>query len=309
MCCPLCRGEDHTLLERIRVEHLDHEYQRQLGVRVRAEFPSGLDELTMRRCRGCGLEFYEPGVAGSSRFYEDIARSQQYYSTARWEFHETLRRLPPDPDLLDVGCGDGFFLSLVKGGRRRGLELNPEAVRKARAKGLEVEEALLPAVPAGDADIITLFQVLEHVEDPVGVLGQAARVLRPGGRLFVAVPNNDAYIGRALQDPLNAPPHHPLRWRPDALRQVPKHAPFALEELLLEPLAPEHLYSYRRTQCVTALGRCLGRTLPRYRVSVGMTLVRRLANLWALAAVRLRPVPPGGAGLGFSVMAVYRKSG
>lgn len=308
VACPLCRRGDHVILERIRLADLDHEYRRQLGVGVLEEFPPGLEALTMRRCSGCGLEFYEPGVAGSARFYEAIARSQQYYSTARWEFHETLRRLPEAPDLVDVGCGDGFFLSLVKGGRLRGLELNPDAVRKARARGLDVQEALLPALPPADAAVITLFQVLEHVQDPVEVLNQAARALRPGGRLFVAVPNNDAYIGRALQDPLNAPPHHPLRWRPEALRQVPRYAPFTLEELLLEPLAREHLYSYRRTQCVTALGRLLGRRLPQYRVCAGTTLVRRLANLWALAAVRLRSEPPSAPGLGFSVMAVYRRA-
>lgn len=307
--CPLCGGDGIETLETVCIRDLDAEYRRQLGVSVLSEFPRGMETLRMARCRGCGMEFHDPGVAGSAAFYAALGRSQQYYSTTRWEFTETLKRLPENPDLVDIGCGDGFFLSLVKGSRKRGLELNPDAVRRARERGLDVREGLLPVLPDASADVLTLFQVLEHVEQPVAVLTDAARVLRPGGRLFVAVPNNDAYIGQALHDPLNAPPHHPLRWRPAALRHVPRVAPFELEELLLEPLAPEHRHQYRRACFVQALGRWLGRRIPLHRTGPGMTGLRWMANLWTRISLMLAPGLPTEPGTGFSVMAIYRRRG
>ncbi|MCC6232742.1 MAG: class I SAM-dependent methyltransferase [Verrucomicrobiales bacterium] len=308
--CPLCGGREQREEERIRLADLDHEYQRQLGVGVVSEFPAGTTEVELLRCLGCGLEFYQPGVAGSAAFYAALGRNQHYYSTTRWEFTETLRRLPSVPDqldLLDVGCGDGFFLSLVPGTRKRGLELNPDAVRRARARGLQVQEGLLSAAAEGSADVVTLFQVLEHVPQPVGVLEDAVRVLRPGGRLFVAVPNNDGYMGYALHDPLNAPPHHPLRWRGEALRHVERVAPLVLEELLEEPLAPEHLFNYRRARFVHGVSRLLGGRPLRYRVSLFTTLLRRLANVWTMASLRLVPGRPTHPGSGASSLAVYRK--
>ncbi len=287
--------------------HLDYEYRRQFGVAVRDEFPSGLRALALVRCLQCGLEYFDPPVAGSAAFYTSLGRSRQYYSTTRWEFTETVERLPESPDLIDVGCGDGFFLSLVGGKRRRGVELNPDAVARARARGLEVRECLLDALPDRSTDFLTLFQVLEHVPRPAAVLADAARVLRPGGRLFVAVPNNDAYIGHALHDPLNAPPHHPLRWRAEALQYVPQVAPFDLEELLFEPLAAEHLHPYRRTRFLLGLGRLLHRRLPLHRVNAPMVFLRRFANLWTAASLKLSKHRPTDPGTGFSLLAIYRR--
>lgn len=309
VACPLCGGDKHRVLEWIRLADLEHEYRRQLGVTILGEFKSGVDRLSLRLCETCGMGFFDPAPAGSAAFYEAISRSQQYYSTTRWEFVETLRILgsDPHPDLVDVGCGDGAFLALVSGDRKRGLELNPDAVRRAQEQGLDVREGLLPVLPDASADYITMFQVLEHVERPVEVLNETARVLRSGGRLIVAVPNNDAYIGRSLQDPLNAPPHHPLRWREEALRFVPRVAPFDLEDLLLEPLSTEHLYHYRRAQFLQAVFGLIGRRMPLYRVSSGMTLVRRMANVWTRLSLKLAPRGPTAPGTGFSVMAVYRR--
>jgi SAM-dependent methyltransferase len=305
--CPLCGAESATERERIRVADLDGEYQRQLKVSIVAEFPPGLSEIRWLQCSACGLGYFNPGIAGSARFYADLGRSQQYYSTTRWEFTETLKRLPPEPDLVDIGCGDGFFLSLVGGARKRGLELNPDAVRRAREKGLDVREGLLPTLADASTDVLTLFQVLEHVEKPAEVLRDAARVLRPGGRLFVAVPNDEAYIGRALHDPLNAPPHHPLRWRASALRHVPRVSPFTLEEILVEPLAPEHLHPYRRTRFIQAVEGLLGRRFPIYSTRPGMIWLRRIANVWTALSLKVAPRGPTTPGTGFSVMAVFRK--
>jgi SAM-dependent methyltransferase len=287
---------------------LDREYRRQLNVSIHSEFPQGTRHVLLQRCEDCGLEHYDPPVAGSAAFYQALSRIAGYYCGRRWEFEETLRRLPPDPDLVDVGCGDGVFLAMVSGSRKRGLELNPEAVARARGRGLNVKEGLLGDLQNESTDILTLFQVLEHVPRPHEVLQEAARVLRPGGQLYVAVPNNDGWMGNAPHDVLNAPPHHPLRWRVEALRNIARIAPFRVEEILEEPLAPEHVFKYRQAQFRSSIGRLLGRRLPLYDVDAGGRWIRRLSSAWAMAAARLVPQPRGGPGSGASLLAILRKT-
>jgi SAM-dependent methyltransferase len=305
--CPLCASTDTRQVESVRVADIDSEYRRQLDIGVLDEFPLGLHSLSWRHCNSCQLDFFAPMVTGSSVFYELLARTDGYYTSSRWEFDETVRRLPAEPDLIDVGCGDGHFLRRVPGARKRGLEFNPEAVRRARLNGLHVTQDTLESLPDSSAEFLTLFQVLEHVAQPAALVCEAARVLRPGGRLFLSVPNNDAFVGSAIHDPMNAPPHHPLRWRPAALAHLQKVAPLHLESVMAEQLTAEQVYHFRRARFIAALRAISGGRMPLYRVSLGMTAVRRAANVWALVLSRLAPTPPDG-GLGPSILAEFRRT-
>ncbi len=307
--CPLCGRPDGECLERIRVADLEHEYRRLMGVTVREEFPSGLEWLSLWRCDGCGLEYFDPLVTGSETFYARLGRAEPYYSKTRWEFTETLRQLEGDPELIDVGCGDGYFLRLVPGVRRWGIEYNPDAARRARESGLRVEERGVETLASGSADVLTVFQVLEHVREPRGMLEALVRVLRAGGRLFVAVPNNDNWVGDAPPNPLNAPPHHVLRWRAEALRQVPQWTGLVLEELLKEPLAEEHLYAYRRARILRAITSWWGGRMPRYGIGVWPVFWRRLATALTEVSIRCDGKGPARPGTGHSLLAVYRKPG
>ncbi|MBL9138754.1 MAG: class I SAM-dependent methyltransferase [Verrucomicrobiales bacterium] len=306
--CPLCGDHAATLLEQLKLADLDHEYRRQVGVSVVDEFPAGTQHLELVRCGGCGLEYFNPTVAGSAGFYARLSQDEHYYSTTRWEFTETLKRLPADPDLIDVGCGDGFFLRSVPGTRRRGLEFNPEAVRRATASGLKVTTQRLEDLPAASADFVTLFQVLEHVARPREVLSAAVRVLRPGGKFFVAVPNNDTWVGEAPPNPLNAPPHHTLRWRAEALRAAAKLSGLELDELQAESVAPEHLFPYRRSRWVARLGVLAGGSVPRYGIGPAAVGVRKVATALTTISMRLFPgLGPARPGTGHSLLAIYRK--
>ena len=96
--------------------------------------------------------------------------------------------------LVDVGCGNGRFLARMRdlGWEVLGVEPDPEAARVARERfGLTVipstlEEAKLPEA---SVDAVTMNHVIEHVPDPIGLLAECRRILRPGGTVVVVTPN------------------------------------------------------------------------------------------------------------------------
>jgi len=95
--------------------------------------------------------------------------------------------------LLDVGCGSGEFLERMRdrGWRVVGVEPDPKAAESARSNHLDVRDGLLADANFEDDmfDAIVLSHVIEHVHDPVALLRECARVLRPGGRLVMTTPN------------------------------------------------------------------------------------------------------------------------
>src|SRR5437016_3773028 len=97
--------------------------------------------------------------------------------------------------LLDVGCAGGELAALLatRGWRVQGAEAEPALVEAARARGVvarsvDLDRAPLPW-PAGAFDAVVAAEVLEHVVDTDHLLGELARVVRPGGALVVTTPN------------------------------------------------------------------------------------------------------------------------
>ena len=103
--------------------------------------------------------------------------------------------LPPGNGrrLLDVGCGSGAFLSGMRerGWTVVGVEPDPVAAAAARRNGIDVRDGMLAdAAFTDDAfDAIVLSHVIEHVHDPIALLRECSRVLRPGGTLVMMTPN------------------------------------------------------------------------------------------------------------------------
>ena len=154
-------------------------------------------------CRQCGLLW-----RGTMPADEEAA---QWYRDQYWqEFGEEqlgeargnlcrhvmdliLAKHPGQGTLVDVGCGAGALLLRGTGCGWRGIgfELSRAAVRHARSQGLEVhEQSWLPCpLPDESADAVTFLNVLDHLVNPFDALKEAWRVLRPGGQIYIRVPN------------------------------------------------------------------------------------------------------------------------
>src|SRR5204862_5029121 len=114
--------------------------------------------------------------------------------------------------VLEIGCGSGAFVKLVRDSGRRamGIELNREAVQKAKSDGLPVDSLSLEE--AADKyrktfDCVCCFQVLEHVPEPASFLSHSIDMLKVGGTFITVVPNRDGFL-KYHYEPLDLPPHH-----------------------------------------------------------------------------------------------------
>lgn len=99
--------------------------------------------------------------------------------------------------VLEVGCGTGYLLHRLhqRGAIVRGVEPGPQAEVGAERYGVPIDRAFFPAADCGDGyDIAVLYCLLEHLSDPVALLRDVARVVRRGGTILVAVPNEEPYI-------------------------------------------------------------------------------------------------------------------
>jgi 2-polyprenyl-3-methyl-5-hydroxy-6-metoxy-1,4-benzoquinol methylase len=99
--------------------------------------------------------------------------------------------------VLDVGCGEGYGPTLLAERAREviAVDYSPEAVRHAREcyahanVRFEVADAMALPASLGAFDVVTCFEVIEHIEQDDALLSGISRVLRPGGLLILSTPN------------------------------------------------------------------------------------------------------------------------
>lgn len=157
----------------------------------------------LKRCRRCGLVTVatKPPVTAIQEYYrcpyaaDWLSREADGHRRGLFTrlLREILKRRAPGR-LLDIGCGRGLLVhhAMQTGWEATGVEISPLACRLAKAEfGLDVFQGeLAEARFDGSAfDVVTFVDVLEHLDDPLGQLREAYRVLKPGGLLVVRVPN------------------------------------------------------------------------------------------------------------------------
>jgi 2-polyprenyl-6-hydroxyphenyl methylase/3-demethylubiquinone-9 3-methyltransferase len=131
------------------------------------------------------------------RLYEELAdewwRPQGRFAMLHWIAQARAALIPPAARpgavLVDLACGAGLLAPHVadRGYRHVGLDLVTTSLRLARDHGVVPVRGDVNAVPFADgsADVVSAGEILEHVADPAAVIGEAARILRPGGLLVL----------------------------------------------------------------------------------------------------------------------------
>jgi SAM-dependent methyltransferase len=142
------------------------------------------------------------------------------------------------------------------------------------------------------------LQVIEHVPSLGATLRQLVSQLRPGGRLIIAVPNEDSLLGELNYHFLNLPPHHRSCWTQAALSYVAKLLSLSLEDYRREPFEID-LY-------VAALYQRMDKYLParHFLMRPWLWLIRRAAI--AMALTSFESIRAGS--FGHAHIAVFRKS-
>jgi 2-polyprenyl-3-methyl-5-hydroxy-6-metoxy-1,4-benzoquinol methylase len=198
----------------------------------RFAFPKG--EVDIYTCPTCGC------IMADLEFAHDQYESTNYYTMAfktkaeieaewgfRWRYIlGALKRYRAGPTLLDVGAGNGYFVHLARtwfGLRADGLEISAAEADYARDTfGLELLRGDLSIVTE-KYDVVTSFNVLEHVKQPMTLLTEMSERLAPGGLLVVTTPNPSC-IHRRLKGltkwNMVCPPHHINLFTRASLREM-----------------------------------------------------------------------------------------
>ena len=216
MTCPVCADR--------RVEiYVEGQNQRMTASMVgssRAEVYPG----RILRCRGCRLGFRElrPSDTDLAQLYQELdtqkyeAESRGRSRTARTHLSIVERYASKPGRILDVGCASGLFLRFAMDANWDVVGIEPSEVLARKAQELlgqqaEIHCSTLQAarLPEGSFDAITLWDLLEHVADPVLFLRLCAPLLKPRGYLFANVPDLDSVQSRILGSrwPLLLPEH------------------------------------------------------------------------------------------------------
>lgn len=172
-----------------------------------AEFICSYDGVRIVKCKNCGLIYRNPRIKENQikKFYNTNYYGSYYnrgldqkISQARTRLFKKvlseLRNKTKGRRLLDVGCGQGHFLNMAKenGWEVQGVEFAESACRYARENfGLEIinKELKDANFASGYFDAVTLWNVLDHLLDPLGTLCEIYRVLKPKGILVIRIPN------------------------------------------------------------------------------------------------------------------------
>ena len=173
-------------------------------------------DRTMVRCASCrfisvteGLKVNADGIsiyeADENIFLDDV--NTDYYldesnmMSARAKLDWVHGFVPESARLLDVGANFGHFLKAAEGSYKAvGLELSPQAVAFSRANfNVDNRTASLYEPPEdlhGPFDIVTCWDVIEHVPDAVAAIRNLSQLVRPGGYLFISTPDAQSLVAR-----------------------------------------------------------------------------------------------------------------
>ncbi len=295
---------------------------RQAGARGWLRGPDRLhgrqEKYTLLRCPACSLVWLSQPPEPSEMHLHYTDAYHQLISAGgenpgRWGFRkDALAQFKQSGTLLDIGCSSGSFLAFMRSPSWTlfGIEMSAEGARTAEARsGAEVfvGDPLDAPFPSESFDVITCFDVLEHLYEPRRVMARVAEWLKPGGIFYVLVPNVDSAEGRVFGSYWHGLelPRHLFHYSPESLKFLAESA--GLREVSLETRRNPAVGTSLRfmwDDVFRAVG--IRRTPVAYRgeASVPWRAARKLVRMTVLRfLLAMAPLVGGGE----SIHAVFRK--
>lgn len=240
-----------------------------VGVGEDFEYRTSADTFVALRCRRCGLIYLNPRPATTEldRIYPPgyhafdftpakfgLAHTVRSRLEARRLLHYA-RGLSDDARIIDVGCGDGFHLQLLRdygkpGWRAEGIDTSERAVGTALQRGLRVTlgDIRTAALEPDAYDLALLIATVEHIENPLEALIATRRVLKPGGRVAIVTDNTNTLDFQWFGERHWGGYHFPRHWNlfnGKSLRILMEKAGFKIEELTTTISPVNWVYSIR----------------------------------------------------------------
>jgi 2-polyprenyl-3-methyl-5-hydroxy-6-metoxy-1,4-benzoquinol methylase len=302
--CPLCGGSEVVqFLNAPDRFHLRQEMYRLL------------------RCSSCSCVWQdsppkhdEMAIHYDGDYHKAIVAAGETSPASRWQRHRDLiSRYKQGGAILDIGCSSGAFLGTMKGPSWKlyGIDMETSTAEKARAAtGAEVfvGDAVDAPFPTGSFDVITAFDLLEHVYQPREFLAKVLEWLKPGGIFCTMLPNIDSWESRIFGSYWYGLelPRHLFHFSPKSLRQV--MITLGFEEVVLS------------TSEISYVERSMGYVCSKVKEKAGFPQVSAAKATpqsipWRAVrkAMRITLVRPAGhlasfAGAGASMEAIFRKA-
>ena len=234
------------------------------------EYQTSSDTFLAMRCRGCGLVYLNPrpSLEDLPRIYPGNYHLE--FSEERYGFVYKVRRrlearralswcrgLDDDARIIDVGCGDGFHLRLLRdfgkpGWVLEGIDCDERAVAAASRAGLNIHKGIVENMdlPRASYDLALLIQTIEHVSDPPGVLQAVRSLLRPGGKVVIVTDNTGSHDFRLFKGRHWGGYHFPRHWNlfnQEALSALANKVNMTVESLTTIVSPVNWVYSVRNT--------------------------------------------------------------
>lgn len=212
-----------------------------------------MPEGPLLRCTGCGQLMSQVSTA---RYWETMAQFdradfnqpvgaelERRNQVARRRLRVVARLLEKTPHelrILDVGCSRGQFVqaAVQLGFEAEGVEPAPRVAAAARGAGLKIHQGLLEEQHFAEAsfDALTLFEVVEHLKDPRGLLNECRRVLKPGGILVISTGNTASWTAAIMKSrwdyfQIAKDGGHISFFNPASLQRLAENCGFAVERI------------------------------------------------------------------------------
>jgi len=203
-------------------------------------------------CKNCGFAFADPFIAGDHEFYNLLPHgSPESAENWKWEFDITFKKIAGiiagnnDLTLLEIGASTGDFVKRIAGIIPKKkifcLEHSEIGVNSIRKAGIEAHSWHFHELGSKEEfskkfDIICLFQVLEHLDKLEETFKTFNTIAKPGGHLFIGVPNGRKIRFNELNNALlDMPPNHIGRYNKKSFQFLGNKYGWEIEEIAIEP--------------------------------------------------------------------------